>query len=831
MSQPASTGNSRSWSQFRRFPTRAWSDILVPNVLAVLGLLGLETSFGDYNFMLAGLGGLIVGTGVAILGYTLRLSVVVSVLAAILAYFLLGTPFTMPHEALLFVLPSLSSFAGLALGAVYGWADIVTLSTPVEAPYYMPVLPYFAAWLVALSGTMLASRWLTVRKRAVWRLSILLIGPVMLYLAGILMGTDEAYYAGIRGVAFAVIALVWLGWRRSQVEKIGSAGSLGSYGSVGSVSPVGSVSSGSPGSSARLLRRKVVGTATLVVGAVLVGSLAGAALVPVGNNRFVLREEIEPPFDPLQFASPLAGFRKYTKTLADTPLFTVEGLKAGEVVRLASMDTYDGKLWNVADPETTKDGSGSFRLVGRTIPDPPLVTSVQTSVVTITDSGYTDVWLPGVGYPSNVDFHDQASSAQAEKLRYNAETGTAVLTSGVRKGYQYTMSAQLQQTYKDEDLKNVPVARFTLPPVLNIPDVVVAKAIEFTGDTETPIDQLRAIERALKTRGFLSHGLASDGIPSRAGHGADRIDELFTRSQMVGDQEQYASAMALMARTLGFPARVVMGFAPDVPEGADSVEITGTDVTAWVEVAFEGVGWIPFYPTPDQTDVPQDQTPKPKTVPQPQVRQPPRSDNQSDDLLTAVEIDDTTKDDANKDFILPAWIWAIVGFVGIPLLIFFVPFLVIGALKARRRRLRRTRGTGDVRVAGAWDELTDGYSELGFEVPRAATRRQVAARLESQLAQQHVGDAPAAHTDTGPVRVITRREKPSTGIRLVPLADAVDRAVFNGQQVHDDLVASSWTEAIESLTVAETSVGRLRRLISRFRIRSKRDWNKVNLST
>ena len=69
-------------------------------------------------------------------------------------------------------------------------------------------------------------------------------------------------------------------------------------------------------------------------------------------------------------------------------------------------------------------------------------------------------------------------------------------------------------------------------------------------------------------------------------------------------------------------------------------------------------------------------------------------------LLTAVEIDDTRKDDTNKDFILPAWTFAIVGFVGIPLLIFFVPFLVIGALKARRRRLRRTRGTGDVRVAG-----------------------------------------------------------------------------------------------------------------------------------
>ncbi len=804
--------------QFRPVPTRAWADIAVLSVLSLLGLLGLETSFGDYNFLLAGLGGLIVGTGIAILGYTLRLGVVVSVLAAILVYFLLGTPFTMPQEALVLVLPSLSSIAGLALGAVFGWADIVTIGTPVEAPYYMPVLPYFAAWLVALVGTMLASRWLPGRRRTVWRPSILLIGPVLLYVAGILMGTDEAYFAGIRGVAFAVISLVWLGWRRSQTEKISPIGA-GSAGSTGST-----------GGSGRLLRRKVVGTATLVVGAIVVGSLAGGAIAPAANNRFVLREEIKPPFDPLQFASPLSGFRKYTKTLADTPLFTVEGLKTGDIVRLASMDSYDGKLWNVAGSDSTTNGSGSFRLVGRTIPDPLLATSVQSRLVTITASGYTDVWLPGVGYPTSVEFDDKASSEQSENLRYNAGTGTAVLTSGVQSGYQYTVNAQLQQTYKDEDLEDVPVAQMTLPPVQNIPDVVVAKAIEFVGEAETPIDQLRAIEQALKTQGFLSHGLASDGVPSRAGHGADRIDELFTRSHMVGDQEQYAAAMALMARSLNFPARVVMGFAPEVPDGAESVEITGTDVTAWVEVAFEGVGWLPFFPTPDQTDVPQDQTPKPKTVPQPQVRQPPRIDNQSDDLLTAVEIDDSKKDDKNKDFILPAWAWAIIGVVGIPLLIFFVPILVIGALKARRRRLRRTRGTGDVRVAGAWDELTDGYAELGFEVLRTATRRQVATRLESQLAEQHVGDAPAAHTDTGPVRVVTVGEKPSTGIRLVPIADSVDRAVFNGEEVDDDLVVSSWTDALESLNVAETSAGRLRRLISRFRIRSKRDWNMVNLS-
>ena len=788
------TGPGTAW---RPFPRAAWTDVAVLSVLSLLGVLGLETSFGDYNFLVAGLGGLVVGTGIAVLGYSLRLGVVTSVLAGILAYFLLGTPFTMPGEALLGVFPSVSSTAGLALGAVFGWKDIVTLGTPVEAPYYMPVLPYFAAWLIALAGTMLASRWLPTRPRTVWRTGILLIGPVLLYLTGILMGTDKTYFAGLRGVVFAVVAIVWIGWRRTKTESADAQGA------------------------ARLFRRKILGTATLVLGAVLIGALVGGVLAPDPKSRYVLREEIQPPFDPLEFPSPLAGFRQYTKTLADTPLFSVTGLQPGEMLRLASMDAYDGKLWNVAAADSLVGGSGTFRLVGRTIPEPSLVTSNQDSTVTIDVTGYEDVWLPGVGYPTTVDFDDAASQDESETLRYNAESGTAVLTSGVESGYQYTVSAMLQQTYRDEDLANVPVADVQLPAVQNIPDVVVAKAIEYAGTADTPIDSLRAIEQALKTKGFLSHGLASDGIPSRAGHGADRLNELFTRTQMVGDEEQYAAAMALMARSLNYPARVVMGFAPDVPEGAGAIEITGTDVTAWVEVAFEGVGWVPFYPTPDQTDVPQDQTPKPMTEPQPQVRQPPRMDNEADDLLTAVEIDDTKDEDKDKDFELPGWAWVVIGSVGIPLVLLGVPLLVIAALKSRRRRRRRTRGTGDQRAAGAWSELTDGFAELGFEVPRSSSRRQVAVSLEAQLAAQLA--------DTSGTSDVVDAAAFVAPHRLVPVADSVDSAVFGGQQIEDDVVESNWTAAMASLATAGKSAGRLRRIFARFRLRSKRDWSQVNV--
>ncbi|MGW9629140.1 transglutaminase-like domain-containing protein [Agromyces sp. NPDC055520] len=788
----------------RPFPARAWPDVAIISILSLLGVIGYETSFGDDNFLIAGIGGLVVGTAFGVLGYVLRLGMVTNVLAALLGYFLFGSALTMPAQSLFGVVPSLETLAGLALGAVWGWADIVTLQTPVEAPYYIPVVPYFATWLVALVGTMLASRWLSVRRTPL-RASVLLIGPALLFLSGILLGTDETYFAGVRGVAFAVIALIWLGWRRSAAPAASGDGA------------------------ARLQRRKLAGTGMLVTGAVLVGALAGTALAPTQPDRFVLREEITPPFDPLAFPSPLAGFRSYTKDLAETTIFTATGLEPGDVIRLASMDSYDGRLWNVAGPDDMAVSDGGFSLVGETLPLPALMRAGGERTAEIEMGGYDDVWLPGVGFPTRLSFDDAASADSAGDLRYNSSTGTAVLTSGLAEGYRYTIDATVQQSVDDDDLIDTPAAQLDLAPIENTPDVVVAKAQEYAGSAETPIEQLRAIETALKTQGFLSHGLASDSVPSRAGHGADRMIELFTRSQMVGDEEQYASAMALMARYFGYPSRVVMGFAPQIGEDADSVEVVGDDVTAWVEVAFDGVGWVPFHPTPDETDIPQDQTPKPKSEPQPQVRQPPRSDNEDEDLLTAVEIDDSDDEKKDQGFVIPLWAWVTAGAVGIPLLLFFGTMLVIGALKARRRRRRRTRGTGDRRVAGAWDELTDEFAELGFEVPRVGSRRQVAAAIEQQLRDQGLGDARALHTDTGPVRLV-RADAAASSIRVTPLADATDRAVFGGREVEETVVEESWKAALESVGLARAASGRLRRFFSRFRIRSKRDWAKVDFS-
>lgn len=828
---------------FRMPSARVWADITVLSLLSILGVVGFESSFGGNGYLASGLGGLAVGVAIGVASYSLRLGALTTTLLSVVAYFLLGAVIAVPSQAIFGFIPTLESSMSLATGAVFGWADIVTLKTPVGAPAYIAAVPYVATWLVGLVFTVLATRWLTARPRTAWRSAVVLSGPALLYLIGILTGTDDAYLAGFRGVSFAVVSLVWLGWRRPSGAKGGK--------NIGNAV-------GPP-----LLRRKLIGTAIVVGASVLIGATVGALVAPTAFNRFVLRDEIQPPFDPLDYPSPLAGFRHYTKDAAESPLFTVDGMKPGERIRLATMDSYTGKLWNVAGPQVATDGSGTFSLVGQEFPEPMLVTAGGERTMTITIDKYSDVWIPSIGYPLTIAF-DGEGAGPDDKLRYNTSTGSAVLTSGVRSVMTYTVTSEVQKVLTPDQLADIAPARLQLPPVDNVPDIVYAKAEEFAGDAATPIAKLVAIEAALTGTGYLSHGLKSDAAKSQAGHGADRMNILFTREPMVGDEEQYASAFALMARHFGYPARVVMGFAPDVASPGSPVTVTGSDITAWVEVAFEGVGWIPFDPTPEQTDAPQDQTTTPKSEPLPQVRQPPRANQNQSNLLSPVAID-KSDDEEGDGFAIPNWAFAVAGIVGIPALLYFVPVVVIGALKRRRVKKRRTRGDGDDKVAGAWDELTDTYAELGYSVSRNHSRLQTAASIQAQFAEQlerrerersdaenaraarearrlsrtsREGKAGASDVlRSGVVRVrelaawrpgVATADEELPGMpELYGVASTVDEAVFSGRDVDDLAVESAWHSALDSASDARRTVSWTRRQLSRFRIRPKRDWLEV----
>ena len=144
----------------------------------------------------------------------------------------------------------------------------------------------------------------------------------------------------------------------------------------------------------------------------------------------------------------------------------------------------------------------------------------------------------------------------------------------------------------------------------------LATQIVISANAQTPYDRAKAIERWLRTN--IQYNEAIPAPPK----GSDPV-EWFLFERREGYCNYYASAMILMLRSQGIPARMAAGFAMgtwDADRGAYLVR--ERDAHTWVEVYFPGVGWVEFEPTADEAplDRPGDETPQnvlPTVTPQP----------------------------------------------------------------------------------------------------------------------------------------------------------------------------------------------------------------------
>ncbi|RFA19783.1 transglutaminase TgpA family protein [Subtercola boreus] len=198
----------------------------------------------------------------------------------------------------------------------------------------------------------------------------------------------------------------------------------------------------------------------------------------------------------------------------------------------------------------------------------------------------------------------------------------------------------------------------------------------------------------------------------------------------------FASAMAVMARTLGIPSRVAIGYHPGgagtrSEDGLTTFQVYSDQLHAWPELWFDGIGWLAFEPTPGLGLTPPDYSlpnytgaattdPIRDSAGSTAAPTTPRAAPELDP--GAVPVSDPQVQAAQQG---RAWLVAL----GITIL---VVLLALAPAAWRRRRRRRRFGamqTAEVPASIGWQEITDTARDYRFELAAGETARGFATRL------------------------------------------------------------------------------------------------------
>ena len=249
-------------------------------------------------------------------------------------------------------------------------------------------------------------------------------------------------------------------------------------------------------------------------------------------------------------------------------------------------DRYDGTSWFGDDSDPTDLGADipvaypiRFRSLG------PRQTLSQTFYIEMEQANV----VFAAGQPDAVWFEGGVGIDELGALRTDS-----TLTPGTVYSVVSTRGAATPAELRNST--DVPISSdieryLQLPPAL--PARVEALAREITADDTNDYDRVRSIERYMREN--YRYSIDSPVPPA----GTDAVDHFLFETD-VGFCEQFASATAVMLRTLGIPARVVAGYTPgDRNSFTGYHEVRASDAHSWVEVWFPTLGWYEFDPTFD----------------------------------------------------------------------------------------------------------------------------------------------------------------------------------------------------------------------------------------
>ncbi|MFW5941444.1 MAG: transglutaminase-like domain-containing protein [Chloroflexota bacterium] len=285
---------------------------------------------------------------------------------------------------------------------------------------------------------------------------------------------------------------------------------------------------------------------------------------------------------------------------------TARPATASRYWRALSYDAYTGRGWALSQERQEQLGAGA--------PIPQPAAEAQT---TVTQTVRWRLDEPLLRHTAGVPlrFEDSVTvywRGQNDFVRVTGGGDAYTATSRVSNA----TPEQLRQARPQEGPAAL-LSRYTQLPA-GLPRRVRQLAQEVAAEQPTAYDQARALQAFLRQYPY--------SLDVRRPPAGDDPVDFFLFELQRGYCDYYASAMVVMARALGLPARLVIGYLAPAADGAGVQTIYQINAHAWPEIYFAGYGWIPFEPTapfsPPAGEAPEERSPGVRELEQPPASPP-----------------------------------------------------------------------------------------------------------------------------------------------------------------------------------------------------------------
>lgn len=379
-------------------------------------------------------------------------------------------------------------------------------------------------------------------------------------------------------------------------------------------------------------------------------------------------------------------------------------------LRAVVLETWGEQGWSFATPRNS--GSSISDL-----PEPPLPAAQAPVNTTIEVQAYADLFVPSYYAPRTITLDGDYSYDISMQVVFGPQKGTLQ-----------------EQTYQVSSAAPRPTqAELAAAPFGIAPGIVLSRDLAQPADVDPSVVELTGQVTAGATSPW-EVAVALDAFFSDPNGGwtyslqvpdPGELDPLASFLQRrVGYCEQYASSMASMFRLAGVPARIAVGYTNGEQQPDGSYQITTNDAHSWVEAYFDGVGWVPFDPTPIGTRaVPLPYVPSDQQDPGADAEEPTAAPTTTAPELPPQEQSPAPEPQAGADAgaglrlgVLALVRWLLIGLAALGVLLAPAAWR-FGRL---RSRLSLAASGGTTGAHAAWDELTDYTRDLG--VPAEPTR-------------------------------------------------------------------------------------------------------------